>query len=134
MPIGTRVMLSTPAAMTTSWVPDITACAAKWSACCELPHWRSMVTAGTLSGSDEASTMLRPMWKLCSPAWLTQPTMTSSIAAGSIPDCSTSASSTAAPRSAGMPVLERAAAPPARGPQRFDDIGLGHARSSCRAR
>ena len=85
MPIGTRVMLSTPAAMTTSCVPDITACAAKWSACCELPHWRSMVTAGTLSGSEEASTMLRPTWKLCSPAWLTQPTMTSSIAAGSIP-------------------------------------------------
>jgi hypothetical protein len=28
MPIGTRVMLSTPAAMTTSMVPDITACAA----------------------------------------------------------------------------------------------------------
>ena len=113
MPIGTRVMLSTPAAMTMSCVPDITACAAKCSACCELPHWRSIVTAGTLSGSDEASTMLRPTWKLCSPAWLTQPTMTSSIAAGSIPDCPTSASSTAAPRSAGCQSLS---APPRRPP------------------
>ena len=28
VPIGTRVMLSTPAAITTSCVPDITACAA----------------------------------------------------------------------------------------------------------
>ena len=28
--------------------------------------------------------MLRPMWKLCSPTWLTQPAITSSIAAGSI--------------------------------------------------
>ena len=28
-PIGTRLMLSTPAAMTTSIAPDITACAAK---------------------------------------------------------------------------------------------------------
>jgi hypothetical protein len=41
VPIGTRDMLSTPAAITTSMVPDITACAAKCSACCEDPHWRS---------------------------------------------------------------------------------------------
>ena len=60
--MGTRVMLSTPAATTTSWVPDITAWAANWIACWELPHWRSMVTAGTLSGSREASTALRPIW------------------------------------------------------------------------
>ena len=32
-PIGSRVMLSTPAATTTSWAPDITAWAAKWIAC-----------------------------------------------------------------------------------------------------
>ena len=49
-PIGARVMLSTPAAITTSCVPDITACAANWIACCEEPHCRSMVTAGTLCG------------------------------------------------------------------------------------
>ena len=104
---------STPAAMTTSCVPLITACAAKWRACCELPHWRSMVTAGTLSGSDDASTMLRPMWKLCSPTWLTQPTMTSSITAGSIPLPATSASSTAAPMSAGCKSRN---APPRRPP------------------
>ena len=113
VPIGTRVMLSTPAAMTTSCVPLITACAAKCSACCELPHCRSMLTAGTLSGSDEAITMLRPMWKLCSPTWLTQPAITSSTAAGSMPLRSTSASSTAAPRSAGCHSRK---APPRRPP------------------
>jgi len=61
VPIGTRDMLSTPAAITTSCVPDMTAWAAKWIACCEEPHWRSIVTAGTLSGSFDANTALRPM-------------------------------------------------------------------------
>ena len=44
--MGTRVMLSTPAAITTSCVPESTACAANWIACCDEPHWRSIVTAG----------------------------------------------------------------------------------------
>ena len=126
VPIGTRVMLSTPAAMTTSWVPLITACAAKWSACCDEPHWRSMVTAGTLSGSDEASTMLRPMWKLCSPTWLTQPTMTSSIAAGSMPERADEGVEYLRAHVGRMPAAQRAAALAARGAQRFDDIGFGH--------
>ena len=79
MPIGTRVMLSTPPAMTTSWVPLITACAANWIACWDEPHWRSMVTAGTLSGRLlAASTQLRPTWNDCCPACMTQPMMTSS--------------------------------------------------------
>ena len=58
-PIGTRVIDSTPAAITMSIVPDITACAAKCSACCDEPHWRSIEVAGTLSGSFEAITALR---------------------------------------------------------------------------
>jgi len=40
----------TPPAITRSCVPLITPCAAKWIACCELPHCRSMVTPGTASG------------------------------------------------------------------------------------
>ena len=68
--------------------------------------------------------MLRPMWNACSPTWLTQPTITSSIAAGSMPVRSTSASSTAAPRSAGMPVLQRAVALAAGGAHGVDDIGF----------
>ncbi len=60
-----------------------------------------IVTAGTLSGRLEASTTLRPKANVCSPTWLTQPMMTSSIAAGSTPASATSASSISAPRSAG---------------------------------
>ena len=41
-PIGTRVMTSTPAAMTMSLAPAMTAWAAKWAACWEEPHWRSI--------------------------------------------------------------------------------------------
>src|SRR5690606_35970692 len=112
-PMGTRVMLSTPAAMTMSWVPDMTACAAKCSACCEEPHWRSTEVAGTDSGSFDASTALRAMLVDCSPAWPTQPMITSSISAGSAPLRSTSASSTCAARSAGCQPESR---PPLRPP------------------
>ena len=35
---------------TTSWAPAMTAWAAKWAACCDEPHWRSTVVAGTSSG------------------------------------------------------------------------------------
>ena len=58
-------MLSTPPAITTSIAPDITACAAKCSACCEEPHCRSIVVPGTLSGSREASTALRATFIAC---------------------------------------------------------------------
>ena len=50
-------MLSTPAAITTSMLPAITACAAKCSACCDEPHCRSIDVAGTLKaklGVDRA--------------------------------------------------------------------------------
>src|ERR1700683_1500710 len=39
-------MFCTPPATTTSAVPDMTACAAKCTACCEEPHCRSMVVPG----------------------------------------------------------------------------------------
>ena len=58
-PIGTMLMLSTPAATTRSCVPDMTAWAAKCTACCEEPHWRSMVTPGTLSGRPADSQAFR---------------------------------------------------------------------------
>src|SRR3546814_4469539 len=69
LPIGTRFMLSIPLASTMSCVPDITACAANIIACCDDPHWRSIVTAGIESGSFEASTALRPRSIVCSPPW-----------------------------------------------------------------
>ena len=46
-PIGIIVMFCTPPATTMSEVPDITAWAAKCTACCDEPHCRSMVTPGT---------------------------------------------------------------------------------------
>ena len=113
-PIGTRVMLSTPAAMTMSCVPDITAWAAKCSACCEEPHWRSTLVAGTLSGSCEARTALRAMLIACSPTWLTQPMITSSISAGSAPERSTS--EVRAPARRGRPGATPASVPPLRPP------------------
>jgi hypothetical protein len=112
-PIGTRVMPSTPAAITTSMVPDITACAAKCSACCDEPHCRSTEVPGTLSGSFEAMMALRATLLDCSPACITQPMMTSSICAGSAPERSTNASSTEAARSTGCQPARR---PPLRPP------------------
>src|SRR5258707_41741 len=94
-------MLSAPAAITTSCVPDMTACAANWTACCDEPHWRSIVTAGPLAGSEDGRRAFRPNANACSPAWVTQPRMTSSTAAGSIPVRATSASSISAARLAG---------------------------------
>jgi hypothetical protein len=112
-PIGTRVIDSTPAAITTSIVPDITAWAAKCSACCEEPHWRSIEVPGTLSGSFEAMIALRATLLDCSPTCITQPMITSSTWAGSTLVRSTSSSSTFAARSAGCQPARR---PPLRPP------------------
>ena len=101
LPIGTRVMLSMPLASTMSCVPDSTACAANIIACCDEPHWRSMVTAGIESGRFDASTALRPRSIVCWPPCDTQPVMTSSIALVSKSLRSAIASNTAAPRSTG---------------------------------
>jgi hypothetical protein len=65
--IGTRVIDSTPAAMTTSLTPAMIDCAARWTASCEEPHWRSTVIAGTLSGKPAPSTALRATLTACSP-------------------------------------------------------------------
>ena len=75
--------------------------AAKWSACWEDPHWRSIVVAGTDSGKPAARTALRPMFTAWSPTWLRQPMITSSMSTGSMSLRATSAFSTSAARSAG---------------------------------
>ena len=58
-PIGTRVMLSTPPAITSSCVSLITACTAKWIACWPEPHWRSTLVAGHALRQRDDSTQLR---------------------------------------------------------------------------
>ena len=100
-PIGTMLMLSTPAATTRSWVPDSTPCAAKCTACWDEPHCRSMVTPGTLSGRPADSQALRAMSMACGPTCETQPMMTSSTADGSAPVRVISSLSTCAAMSTG---------------------------------
>ncbi len=65
--IGIIDMFCTPAATTTSLTPAITAWAAKCTACCDEPHWRSTVTPGTCSGSPAASHAVRAMSPACGP-------------------------------------------------------------------
>ena len=81
-PIGTRLIDSTPAAMTMSYAPASTPWAAKLIACWLLPHWRSTVVPGTLSGNPAPSSALRAMLTAWSPTWVTAPAMTSSTCAG----------------------------------------------------
>ena len=99
--MGTRLIDSTPPATTTSYWPEITPAAAKCTDCWEEPHCRSTLTPGTDSGQPAASTAFRAMSKVCSPTWLTQPQMTSSTRAGSMPVRAASAWSTWADRSTG---------------------------------
>src|SRR5262245_11876876 len=99
-----RLIDSTPHATTTSYTPAITPGAAKWAACWLEPHCRSMVAAGTASGKPAAMTALRVTLMLCSPLWVTQPPMTSSMSDGSRLVRSTRASSTVARRSTGCVV------------------------------
>ena len=70
VPIGTRLIDSTPAAITTSYAPAITPWAAKCSDCWLEPHCRSTLVPHTVSGKPAASAALRPMLTPCSPTWL----------------------------------------------------------------
>ena len=99
--MGLRDMDSTPPAMTMSYWPETMPAAAKWTACCEDPHWRSTVTPVTVSGKPADRAAVRAMSPVCSPAWVTQPQMTSSTSAGSTPAVFTRSSRTWADRSAG---------------------------------
>lgn len=82
---GARDMLSTPPAMARSISPARIARAAVPTASMPEPHKRFSVTAGTSTGYPASSSAMRATLRLSSPAWLTQPRTTSSIAAGSIP-------------------------------------------------
>src|SRR3954452_4293799 len=101
VPIGMRLIDSTPPATTTSYCPAISPAAAKCTDCCEDPHCRSTVTPVTVSGQPAVSAAVRAMSKVCSPTCETQPQMTSSTRPGSTPARSTSALSTCADRFVG---------------------------------
>ena len=131
VPMGTRDMLSTPAAITMSMLPDITAWAAKCSACWDDPHCRSTVVPGTDSGRDEASTALRATFVACWPTWLTQPMITSSTWAGSAWLRRTSSSKHLGREIGRMPARELSAALAARRARGGDDVCLCHGYVSC---
>ena len=78
-------MCSTPPPIATSWTPAAMSAAAKFTACCAEPHWRSIVVAGVSIGSPACSHALRPMLYDCSPYCWTQPVITSSTCPGSMP-------------------------------------------------
>src|SRR5207245_2817057 len=61
------------------------------TACNPEPHSRFTVCPGTSTGSPARSSAMRATLRLSSPAWFAQPRMTSSIVAGSTPECSTTA-------------------------------------------
>ena len=78
-------MCSTPEPIAASWTPEAISAAAKLTACWAEPHWRSTVVAGVSIGSPACSQALRPTLNICSPYCCTQPVMTSSTSAASIP-------------------------------------------------
>ncbi len=71
--MGTRLIDSTPPPMAMSMAPDMTAWAAKWTACWAEPHCRSTVVPGTVSGNPAARAALRPMFMACSPTVMVHP-------------------------------------------------------------
>ena len=127
--IGARVIDSTPHAIAMSYAPAITPCATKCAACCDEPHCRSTLVAGTLHGSPAATHALRVTLQPCSPDWVTQPPTTSSMTPGSKSLRSMHRAQHEAEQIGGMPAGERALALPERGAGGVDDDGfadLGH--------
>ncbi len=76
LPIGTRLIASTPHPSATSTTPEPTSEMARLVACWLEPHCVSIVVAGTESGSPAESQAVRVMLNACSPAWLTHPPTT----------------------------------------------------------
>ena len=83
--IGTRLMLSAPAAIITSASPTRMRSAAICTAVSPEAQKRFTVTPPMPFGSPASSTARRPMLRPCSASGMAQPTMASSIAAGSSP-------------------------------------------------
>ncbi len=83
---GKWPMCSTPDPIIASCTPAAIRAAEKLTACCAEPHWRSTVVPGVSIGRPPCSQALLAMFRPCSPNCATQPAMTSSTCAASIPD------------------------------------------------
>src|SRR6516225_1998442 len=96
-PSGMRLIVSTPHPMAVSIAPAAMRLLAMWLACCDDPHWQSIVVAATSYGRPASSHDVRVTLKPCSPAWVTHPPTTCPTDAGSMPARLTT-STWAAPR------------------------------------
>ena len=119
-------MFCTPPATTRSWVPDMTPCAAKCTACWDEPHWRSIVVPGTSSGSPAASQQVRATSPACGPIVSTQPNTTSSTAAGSIAGAVHQRVEHVGTQVGRVHLGQTAAAATDGRANGVDDVGLGH--------
>ncbi len=79
---GSLPMCSTPPPITTSWTPTAIWEAARFTACCAEPHWRSIVVAEVSIGKPCCSHALRPTCRPWGPNCATQPAITFSTSAG----------------------------------------------------
>ena len=122
--IGARVIDSTPHAIARSYAPAITPCATKCAACCDEPHWRSTLVAGTCHGSPAATHALRVTLQPCSPAWVTQPPTTSSTQRGIDVVALDQRAQREAEQVGRVPAGERALALADRGARGVDDDGF----------
>ena len=125
-PIGTRDIDSTPPATTRSYCPAITPAAAKCTDCWRGPALPVDREPGTDSGQPAASTACGRCRTSARRPATTQPQITSSTSAGSMPVRSASARSTCADRSTGWMPDRPPFALADRGTDRFDDDGVTH--------
>ena len=122
--IGARVIDSTPHAIPMSYAPAITPCATKCAACCDEPHCRSTLVAGTLHGSPAATHALRVTLQPCSPDCVTQPPTTSSTQRGIEVVALDHRAQHEPEQIGGMPAGQRALALPESGAGAVDDHGF----------
>ena len=92
----TRLMDSMPPASTVSMPSTMICLAAMETAIRPEEHWRSTDWPETLTGRPAAAATWRPTLNPCVPCWRAEPTMTSSISAGSIPARATTSFTTGA--------------------------------------
>ena len=119
---------STPPATATSYCPAITPAAAKCTACCDEPHWRSTVVPGTrLRPAGREHRGARRCRRSARRPARRSPRSTSSTRAGSRPVRSTSARRTCADRSTGWTPARPAVALADRRADGLDDDGVAHA-------
>ncbi len=80
--MGTRLMLSTPAAMKTSPAPMAIWPTALWTEDMDEPQKRLMVMPPTCSGRSASRPIMRATFSPCSPSGKAQPTTMSSMSSG----------------------------------------------------